>query len=163
MAVKEFNNDKIKKTPRVSNIKEINKFKILIAEKISEKFNLDLKKTASSLESSSKNHRFVLSVSKFWEDRDDKYWYLYDKRHIDYLHKVNHGYFVIGCLNSKRFFAIPKKEMDKLEKTMGRTPPKDNNQAQKYHYHVFIRLENDRHYIYIHNPKQEFDINEFEI
>ena len=163
MALKEFNNGKIKKNPSVSNIKEIKKLKILIAEKISEKYNLNLKGTDSSLENSSKSHRFVLSVSRFRNDRVDKYWYRYDRRHIDYLSEVNHGYFVLGCLDSKKSFAIPKKDMDKLEKTMKKTIDKDSSQGQEYHYHVFVRLENDRHYIYIHNPKQEFDISEFEI
>jgi len=139
---------------------KIDAFKIEIARRIARKFEANLIRNRSSFEDPQQNLRFAVAVSKIYERRD-KYWYAYHTRQKDYLSEAASGFFVLGCLDTERAFAIPVGHMNKYAEGMLTTTPKGD--ASKLYHHVVIRYEDNKHFIYVHPTQSEIDIEEFEL
>lgn len=141
-----------------SNLDLIEDFKLDIAERMAEKFGVFFSRNRSSFEAT--NMRFSVAVSKQYERRD-KYWYAYHPRQKDFLSESDESYFVLGCLDERKAFAVPFQKMNEIAKEMLTTSPK-GDESKKYH-HVVIREDNGRYFIYAHPTKTELNINDFEI
>ena len=125
---------------------------------MADKFSASFSRNRSSFEAES--IRFSVAVSKQYERRD-KYWYAYHPRQKDFLSDSSESYFVLGCLDERKAFAIPFQEMNEIAEEMLTTSPK-GDESKKYH-HVVIREDNGRYYIFAHPTKNEMNINDFEI
>ena len=144
----------------VTDKDKIDTFKVEIAKRISRNFEVNLIRNRSSFEDLNKNLRFAVAVSKVY-DRRDKYWYAYHTRQREYLSKASSGFFVLGCLDTAKAFAIPVEKMNNCAQYMLTTTPKGNE--AKLYYHVVIRYEDNRHFIYVHPNQSKIDIEEFEL
>lgn len=142
----------------VSNPEQIEEFKNLIWKHMSSNYNVEFTRNRSSFESPSL--RFAIAVSKEYERRD-KYWYAYHPRQREFLADAQEAFFVLGCLDIKKAFAIPYKIMNEIASEMLTTSPKGDE--TKTYQHVVIREDEGRFYIFAHPTKRELDINEFEI
>lgn len=141
-----------------SNLDLIEEFKVDIAKRMADKFSASFSRNRSSFEAES--IRFSVAVSKQYERRD-KYWYAYHPRQKDFLSDSSESYFVLGCLDERKAFAIPFQKMNEIAEEMLTTSPKGDD-SKKYH-HVVIREDNGRYYIFAHPTKNEMNINDFEI
>ena len=141
-----------------TNLDLIEDFKVTISKRMSARFNTQFSRNRSSFESSS--IRYTIAVSKNYEPLD-RYWYAYNPRQKEFLSEAEEAYFILGCLDTQKAFAIPYKEMNKLATQMSTTTPK-GDEAKKYH-HVEVKKDGDRHYIYISRINKEIDINNYEI
>ncbi|MBF2760820.1 MAG: hypothetical protein ISN28_11235 [Ectothiorhodospiraceae bacterium AqS1] len=140
----------------------IEKLKTDIARRIEKENDIDLVRRRSLFGSRKKDHRYVIAVSKPYEDNENRYWYSIHTRQINYLSEVDNAFFVMGCLDTKKAFAIPYKEMSDLIKNMNYTLPGGNE--EKKFFHIFLRQENDeKYFIYIPNTKQKIHVENFEI
>ena len=142
----------------VSNPEQIEEFKNLIWKHMSSNYNVEFTRNRSSFESPSL--RFAIAVSKEYERRD-KFWYAYHPRQREFLADTQEAFFVLGCLDIKKAFAIPYKIMNEIASEMLTTSPKGDE--TKTYQHVVIREDEGRFYIFAHPTKRELDINEFEI
>ncbi len=140
----------------------IEKFKKDIAKIIENEHDINLIRRRSSFESRPKGNRYVVSVSKLYKDQN-QYWYSIHTRQINYLDGADNAFVVIGCLDSKKIFAIPKKDMDILVEKMNFTIL-ERNEKRKF-FHVILKREGESHYI--HTPKakgrEKNCIDKFEI
>ena len=141
-----------------SNPEQIEEFKQVIADRMSNELGASFLRRRSFFESGQK--RFSVAVSKLYENRNF-YWYAYHPRQRNFLEEVDEGYFVLGCLGIDKAFAIPVKTMNEFSIDMATTSPKGDD-AKKY-CHVFIKNEKDRYFIWVSTTQTEFNISEYEI
>lgn len=141
-----------------SNPEQIEEFKQVIADRMSNKLGVSFLRRRSFFESGQK--RFCVAVSKLYENRNF-YWYAYHPRQRNFLEEVDEGYFVLGCLGIDKAFAIPVKTMNEFSIDMATTSPKGDD-AKKY-CHVFIKDEKDRYFIWVSTTQTEFNLSEYEI
>ena len=78
---------------------------------------------------------------------------------MNFLGEAKKGFFVLGCADTNKAFAIPVDVMNDIASEMLTTSP-NGDESKKYH-HVVIRYEEGRHFIFAHPTKRELDINEF--
>ena len=97
--------------------------------------------------------RFAIAVSKEYERRD-KYWYAYHPRQREFLADAQEAFFVLGCLDIKKAFAIPYKIMNEIASEMLTTSPKGDE--TKTYQHVVIREDEGRFYIFAHPTKESW-------
>lgn len=143
-----------------SDKEQIEVFKTEIAAAVSKKFDVPLTRNRSSFENAESGLRFSVAVSKLY-DRRDKYWYAYHTRQKKYLADSDAGFFILGCLDTRKAFVIPLAEMNRFAADMLTTTPKGD--ASKIYHHVVIRQEDGRHFIYVHPTQSEFDIGMYEL
>ena len=146
------------KTKTAPNLDLIEEFKQDVLNKMSKKFGVDFDRNRSLFYSD--KVRFCVTVSKGYNETN-KYWYAYHTRQKDFLNETDDSFFVVGCLDVQKAFAIPKKRIDEIATGMTTSIP-NGDESKKYH-HVYVREESGRYFIYAPLTKQELDINEFEI
>ncbi len=85
-----------------------------ILDVIARKFDsVLLKKTRATYWSTDHSIRFVCTISKRYEKGSD-YWYAFHPSWHDFLKEGVAGYFVLGCSDLQRAFAIPLSELERL-------------------------------------------------
>jgi hypothetical protein len=138
--------------------------------RIANKYKITLSRDGEWFESKPIGYRFVVSASAPSKNKNknskikyniNKYWFGYNTNHMEYLKNAKHGFFVVVCKDNKMAFSIPASDMNKLAKQMLTSPP--NGKGKFFNYHVYIRQDGDRHFIFTHRDKGEFDINKFSI
>ena len=80
-------------------------------------------------------------------------------RQISFLGEAKEGFFVLGCVDTEKAFAIPVSVMNDIASEMLTTSP-NGDDSKKYH-HVVIRQEEGRDFIFAHPTKRELGIDEF--
>lgn len=152
-------NSEIKGINTNTNRNQDEAFKQTIIDKMKRKLGVKFKRKRTSFDGG--NKRFVISVSKFYETGQYQYWYAYSLKQKDFLGEAEEAYFILGCPNLERAFAIPVKDMDEFSVNMHSYTPKDG-ESEKF-YNVYVKNEGARYFIYASPTKAEFDINKFEI
>ena len=112
-----------------------------IAERLERKFGISLTRRRSHYEHRGSSRRFIIAVSQFYREYPSDYWYGYNTNQQSHLAEVEEGYFVLGCLDTGRAFAVPMEDMDKMARHMNTTSRGHVN------HHVFIRSEGARIFI----------------
>ena len=128
-----------------------------IAKRLEQTFGVALTRRRSYYEHRASGKRFIIAVSRFYGEPSADYWYGYNTNQQSHLAEVEEGYFVLGCLDTGRAFAVPATEMNRMARHM-------NTTSRGYvNHHVFIRSEGERIFIYINRDQPELDIRRFEI
>lgn len=149
-----------KKRTIQSDRKSIEQLKVKIASQLKERFNVNLTRQRSLFESQPSGIRFSVAVSKSYPQKD-KYWFSCHIRQLSFLSEAKRGYFILACLDTQRAFSVPVSIMKKLNEGMLFTVPKGD--LTKKYYHVVIRQDNSRLFIYTHVDHSEHDITPYEI
>ena len=136
----------------------IEAFKVIISERMSAQFNTKFSRNRSSFASAS--IRYTIVVSRRYEP-GSKYWYAYRTHQKEFLSEAKEAYFILGCLDTQRAFAIPYGKMNELALEMASTLP-NGDEARRY-YHVRVKEDGGRHYIYTSPENRTMDINGYEI
>ena len=144
----------------VSDRNSIEALKVLIAEKLAQKFDVTLTRNKSSFENRASGYRFAVAVSKYYENTD-RYWFAYHPRQSEFLNAVERGYFVLGHLDTAKAFVIPIKKMDEMAQHMNMTTP--NGEESKRYHHVQTRLHEGRDILITRAGSPDFDITEYKI
>ena len=143
-----------------TNFPTIQEVKAEIGRRLSRKFEIPLTRRRSCLEHVESGRRFIVAVSRFYGGPSD-YWYGYHTKQQSLLAEVEEGYFVLGCLDTGRAFAVPADEMNRIAQRMKYTLYLGDKENKRYH--VFIRTMGERVFIHINNDNPDFDIRQFEI
>lgn len=128
-----------------------------IARRLEQKFDIALTRRRSYYEHRASDMRFIIAVSQFYPEYPSDYWYGYNTNQQSHLAEVEDGFFVLGCLDTGRAFAVPAADMNRMARHMNTTSRGHVN------HHVFIRSEGERIFIYVNRDHPEFDIRHFEI
>lgn len=142
----------------LSDRDKIEALKVDIAAKLSARFSVSFNRSRSMFENIEHGVRFVIAVSKAYS-RKDKYWYAYHPRQARFLSDSKNGFFVLGCLDTEKSFAIPHETMADIAPEMGTTTPEGDE--SKTYCHVVIRYQDGRHTIFAHRTQRELPIEEY--
>ena len=142
----------------VTDRNQIEKLKVGIASRLAERFFMRFNRNRSMFENDENGIRFAIAVSKPYERRD-RYWYAYHPRQMNFLGEAKEGFFVLGCADTNKAFAIPVDVMNDIASEMLTTSP-NGDESKKYH-HVVIRHEEGRYFIFAHPTKRELGIDKF--
>ena len=143
-----------------ANLPTIHEVKAEIGRRLSRQFGVPLTRKGSYLEHAESGRRFIIVVSKRHLGPTD-YWYGYHTEQQSRLVRAKEGYFVLGCLDTGRAFAVPADEMNRIAQRMKYTLYLGDKENKRYH--VFIRTMGERVFIHINNDNPDFDIRQFEI
>ena len=144
----------------VSDRNSIEALKVLIAEKLAQEFGVTLTRNQSSFENRAGGYRFSVATSKYDEEKK-QYRFNYYPRQSDFLNAVDHGYFVLGHLDTGKAFAIPIKKMDEMAQHMYLVKPKDE-ESRRFHP-VNTKSDKGRDILITRNGSPDFDITEYQI
>jgi len=140
-----------------TDTRTLRQLKAEIAKRLEQKFDIALTRRRSYYEHRASGRRFIIAVSQFYPENPSDYWYGYNTNQQSHLAEVEEGYFVLGCLDTGRAFAVPAVDMNRMARYMKTTSRGHVN------HHVFIHSEGERIFIYINSYSPEFDIRRFEI
>lgn len=118
-----------------------------------------IRRKRASFSDDSDETRLVIAVSKRHEDTPDKpYWYAFRGYQQEYLEEKTSGYYVLGCLDSTDFFAIPISQMKEFAKEMRSS---SDSQGIHHHHHVEITMENNDYKLYLSSSKRKVTLSDF--
>jgi len=86
-----------------------------------------VKKSPAQYWTADRSFRVVCTISKRYKNRQFPYWYSYHEKWDEFLDKGSEGYFVLGCIDLSRAFAIPILEMHRICPDLRRTTTKPND------------------------------------
>jgi hypothetical protein len=105
--------------------------------------------------------RITVSVSKKYEDTSDRqYWYAFRGYQQEYLEEKSSGYYVLGCLDSPEYFAIPIAEMKQFAQKMRASP---DDQGNHRHHHVEIKVDESGYKLYFSHSNEEISLAKFQM
>jgi len=133
-----------------------------IVEKLSaSKDVIFVRRKITSFSDHSDETRLVVSVSKKYEDTPDKpYWFAFRRYQQEYLEEKSGGYYVLGCLDSPDFFAIPIAEMKEFAKEMRSS---SDSQGVHRHHHVEIKVDESGYKLYFSPSNKEVSLAKFQM
>ena len=92
-----------------------------IAKRLERKFGISLARRRSYYEHRGSSRRFIIAVSQFYREYPSDFWYGYNTNQKSHLAEGEGGFFVLGCLDSSRAFAVPVVEMNRMARLMNTT------------------------------------------
>ena len=151
----EVKNNKIART-QDTNPSEIARVRQHVVKRFSKKLGFSFLGKKASFTTDSDDYRFVVAVSKKY-NRRDMYWYACHKRQLSFIAEAKKvGYFILSCLDTEAAYAIPYNDMNAFVTNMLTTPPKDGR-----YYHVVIRKEDNREFLFVHPTKEEIELSKY--
>jgi hypothetical protein len=128
-----------------------------IVSAMSLKLNEDLVQTSRALyQSVDGNKRIVCTLSKRYDSRTP-YWYAYHPKWDDFLKDGAEGYFVLGCMDLKIAFSIPRLVINRalFDLHVSKT-------EKSQYWHIHIGELKDREYFLIVPHKNNISLKPYE-
>ena len=143
-----------------SDREAIKELKMDIARRIEKKYNITLmQKKGALFESHPKGSRFFIVVSKLYEIGSIPYWYTYHTGQMRLLEEADNAFYVIGCLDNRKSFILPVSYINNLTENMQSSKYQNGNEG----FHIRLKKESERYFIYTQKNRKENDIREFEL
>jgi hypothetical protein len=115
-----------------------------------------IKRKASSYSDVDDEIRIVVSISRKYDETPIRYWYAYSDSQEKYLEETKESYFLLGCIDSSDYFAIPAHRMKAFAKEMN-----FSTRGNERWGHVKIKVDVDGYKLYLSPSGTEIDLTEF--
>lgn len=116
-----------------------------------------LQKSRAQYWNSARDVRAVCSISKRYEGKNQNpYWYAYHPQWDEFLGGAQHGYFVLGCMDLDRAFAIPR---DAIRSVLPSLHQSVRDSGDYWHIHLVER--NGGIEVLIPNSRTGFALEKF--
>jgi hypothetical protein len=118
-----------------------------------------IQKSRAQYWNSARDVRAVCSISKRYEGKNQyPYWYAYHPQWDDFLAEAERGYFVLGCMDLDRSFAIPLQAIRSILPALNQS----SRDSGKY-WHVHLVERNGGLEILIPNSPTGFPLEQFSV
>ncbi|MBT3016498.1 MAG: hypothetical protein KME63_12215 [Candidatus Thiodiazotropha sp. (ex Clathrolucina costata)] len=117
-----------------------------------------IKRTRATYWSKNRTLRVACTISKRYEREGQRYWYAYHPAWDSFLENANDAFLILGCVDLKIIFAIPRNVILTQLQYLNTTERADN----KTYWHVAIaELENNKYQLVLPKNSSSLDLSTY--
>jgi len=105
------------------------------------------------------NIAVTCAISKRYDRPSQVYWYAMHPAWLSFMHSVNEGYFLLGCMDTNLFYAVPVKLIQSVLEKLGTTTKKNGEQ----YWHILLAEDNSMVKWNLSKVGEMIDLNEYHI